>query len=52
MRLRDCDSCSKLTCKQIFSHIKTIYKVRFGDKCGEGEIYPSYLSNNVKYLRH
>ena len=35
--LRDSKSCSKLSRKQIFSHIKTIYKVRF--KGGE-EIFP------------
>ena len=30
--LRNSPSCSKLTRKQIFSHIKTIYKVQFKDK--------------------
>jgi len=50
VRLRDCDSCSKLTRKQIFSHIKTIYKVRFGDKCGEGEIYPELSKQQREIL--
>ncbi|MCL2173042.1 MAG: hypothetical protein FWB84_05300 [Candidatus Bathyarchaeota archaeon] len=37
--LRNSESCLKLTRKQIFSHIKTIYKVTFkGEYCGE--VYP------------
>jgi len=36
--LRNSKSCSKLTCKQIFSHIRTIHKVVFRGK--QDEVYP------------
>jgi len=36
--LRNSKSCSKLTRKQIFSHIKTIYKVTFRGK--QEDVYP------------
>ena len=32
VRLRASDDCKKMTRKQIFSHIKTIYKIRFKEK--------------------
>jgi transposase len=36
--IRSSKTCKKLTRKQVFSHIKTIYKVKFKGKCRD--VYP------------
>jgi len=46
--LRGSKSCSRLSIKQIFSHIKTIYKVRFN---GGEEVFPELSRQQREILK-
>ena len=47
LRLRESDTCSKMTTTQIFSHIKAIHKIRFKGKYND--VVP-VLSKNQRYI--
>ena len=47
--IRDSEKCKKLTRKQVFSHIKTIYKVSFQGKYKD--VYPELSRKQGKFLR-
>ena len=46
--IRDSETCKKLTRKQVFSHIKTIYKVEFKGKCRD--VYPELSKQQREIL--